>query len=205
MTQIKWKDTEACNGVLVDKLNVSQQMCPHGKAASSITGCAGSWGRCGHSLPFSTGDTHLQSCVSAGLPRARRMWMCWRVSSKGAGRCPRDSGDIFRECWGSSGGLARRKNSGRPDWCVLIPEGGNTDGRAKLSSVMPGIRRGKRHKPKYSEWTPALALAFSQSNIPHGSTIVALILEKISPFLTRPFPWALRQGWEGSHSPCSDF
>lgn len=40
MTQIKWKDTEACSGVLVDKVNVSQQMCPHGKAASSTTGCA---------------------------------------------------------------------------------------------------------------------------------------------------------------------
>lgn len=79
----------------VDRLNVSQQMCPHGKAASRTTGCASravpaGRGRCGHPLQISTGDTHLEPCVSAGLPRTRQMWMYWRVSSKGPGRYPRD-------------------------------------------------------------------------------------------------------------------
>lgn len=188
-----------CEPANVPPWQGSQQhhrLCQQGRATAP--------GRCGHSL-WSALVTHSWSPVSVlDSPEQGRCGCIGGCPAKGQEGA---QGNLStRECWGSWAGLAwRREHSGRPYQWVLITEGGNADGRAKLSSAVPGVRRrSKGHKPKYSKGAPALALASSQSNSPRGSKILALTLEKTSPFLTRPFPWASRQGWESSHSPCSD-
>lgn len=102
MTQIKWKNTEACSAPCCPggQAECEPANVPHGKAASRTTGCASravpaGRGRCGHSLLVSTGDTHLEPCVTA---RTRKCGC--------NGGCPAKGQEgiqgilCTRECWG---------------------------------------------------------------------------------------------------------
>lgn len=193
MTQIKWKDTEACSAPRCPggQAECEPAMCPQGSQQHHRLGQQGSASRPRQMWSLSTGETRVESCVQCWAPQNKRnvdvlegVQQRARKTSKGAGHF------MYKGRLGELGFFSG-EHSGRPYQYVLIPEGGNTDSRAELSSVVPRVRRrGKGHNPKYSKSAPTVALASSQSDIPHGSTIMALTLEKTSPFLTRPLPWA---------------